>query len=57
MRLWHPGGKRRGKECNPEQFPRDWRFDPIRVVAPNSFSGEFPGEEAHLQRQQDALFS
>ena len=32
-------------------------FPPIGMFSSNPFFGEFPGEQAHLKREQDALFS
>jgi hypothetical protein len=57
MRSWDPGGKWRGKKCQPQQFSRDPRFRPVGMLAPDPLPGEFPREQAHLKRQQDALFS
>ena len=57
MRSWNPGGNGRWKESQPQQFSRDARLRPLRMLMPDPLLGEFPGEQAHLQRQQDALFS
>ena len=57
MRSWNPGGKGRWKEGQPQQFSCDARFRPLGMLAPDPLLGEFPGEQTHLKRQQDALFS
>jgi len=57
MRSSNPGGKGRWKECHSQQFPRDARFRPLGMLSPDALLGEFPGEQAHLKSQQDALFS
>jgi hypothetical protein len=57
MRSWDPGGKGRWKKCQPQQFSRDARFRPLGMLAPDPLPGEFPGKQAHLKRQQDALLS
>ena len=57
MRSWNPGGKGRRKECQPQQLSRDPGFRPLGMLSPNPLLGEFPGEQAHLKRQHDALLS
>jgi hypothetical protein len=57
MCSWNPRGQGRGKECQPQEFSRDMRFRPLGMVAPDPLLGEFPGKQAHLKRQEDALFS
>ncbi len=57
MRSWNPAGKGSWKECQPQQFSSDARFRPIWMLSPDPLLGEFPGEQAHLKRQQDALLS
>jgi len=57
MRSSNPGGKGRWKECHSQQFPRDARFRPLGMLAPDPLSGEFAREQAHLKRQQEPLFS
>jgi hypothetical protein len=54
---WNPGRKRRWKEGQPQQFPRDTRFRPLRMLAPDPLPGEFSREQAHFKRQQEALLS
>jgi hypothetical protein len=57
MRSWNPGGKGRWKKRQPQQLSRDARFRPLGMLAPDPLPGEFPSEQAHVKRQQDALFS
>jgi hypothetical protein len=57
MCSWNPGGKRRWKKCQPQQFSRYARLRPLGMLSPDSLLGKFPGELAHLKRQQDALLS
>ncbi len=57
MGSWNPGGHGRWKECQPKQLSAHARFRPLGMLAPDPLPGEFPGEQAHLKRQQDALFS
>src|SRR5258708_6647086 len=54
MCSWNPGGKRRRKERQPQQFSRYARFRPLGMLSPNSLLGEFTGEQTHLKGQQDA---